>query len=128
MAEEILEENEEVSPATVPSSRSLSKGNTVKALSKRKRGGWFQKIPTEIIFSPGGVVLIFAAIGMEIIDLIPLPILDSLTWELIIEIAFMALLSIIAKASFKSMLIPLIVERVPVISDILPSWLLKLLF
>jgi hypothetical protein len=98
-----------------------------KKAEEAKKHGWFQKIPTEILLSPGGVVLVLFALIMELIDLAPIPILDQV-WEIPKEIFFMILLSIIAKMSFKSMIIPFIVERVPVINDIVPTWLIKVFF
>ncbi|MFH1036792.1 MAG: hypothetical protein V1756_01845 [Patescibacteria group bacterium] len=92
----------------------------------KKLGGRINKIPTKVLFGPGGVVLIFAALLMEMIDWIPIPGLDSLTWELIIEAVFCALLAVIAGVSFTSMIIPLIIERIPIISDIIPSFLIRL--
>jgi len=92
----------------------------------KKKGGWFQKIPTGVLLSPGGMVLIFFALVMEIIDLIPLPIVDQL-WELPFEIVFIALLVIIAKVPLKTSLIPFLIERIPIISDVLPTWVIRML-
>ena len=92
----------------------------------RKKGGWFQRIPRDIIFTPAGAVLIAFALGMEVIDWIPVLGLDSLTWELAIEIIFIVFLVVLVKdISKKSLVLPLIVERIPVLSDVIPSWLLK---
>jgi len=90
-----------------------------------KKKGWFQKIPKDILLSPGGMVLIFFALFMEILDWIPIPIFDQI-WELPLEIVFVVLLSIIAKTSFKSAIIPLVIERIPIISDVLPTWFLRM--
>jgi len=90
-----------------------------------KKGGWFQKIPTSVLFSPGGMVLIFFALLIEIIDWIPLPIIDQII-ELPLELFFIVFLVIITKTSFKSLIIPFIIERIPVISDILPTWLIRM--
>lgn len=92
----------------------------------KKPGKWFQKIPQEILLSPGGIILIFFAVGMEIIDLIPGLGVDTMTWELALEVIFMILLSVIAQIPFQGMLIPFIIERIPGISDVLPSWLIRL--
>jgi hypothetical protein len=98
-----------------------------KKTEEAKKHGWFQKIPTEILLSPGGVALVLFALIMELVDLVPIPILDQ-TWEIPKEIFFMILLSIIAKMSFKSMIIPFIIERVPAINDIIPTWFIKMFF
>jgi len=90
-----------------------------------KKKGWFQKIPKDILLSPGGMVLIFFALIIEIIDWIPLPIIDQII-ELPLEIFFIVLLVVITKTSFKSLLIPFIIERIPIISDILPTWLIRM--
>lgn len=93
---------------------------------QKKKGGWLQKIPKEILFSPGGMILFFFALMIEIIDLIPLPFLDQI-FELPLEITFLLLFAVIVKPSFKSMVIPFLIERVPIINDILPTWILKML-
>jgi len=93
----------------------------------KKKGGWFQKIPRDVLFSPGGLVLLLLAFIGEVGDLIPLPILDQI-WEVPMEIIFIVLLMIIAKdLSYKSLIIPAIIERIPGISDLLPTWIIKLL-
>ncbi len=91
-----------------------------------KRGKWFRRIPKEILLSPGGVILFFFALFMEIIDWIPIPLLDSFIWELILEVVFCIFLAIVAKIPFKSMVIPIIIERIPVVSDILPTWFIRI--
>ena len=92
----------------------------------KKKGGWFQKIPTDILLSPGGMVLIFFALTIEIIDWIPLPFIDQII-ELPLEIMFIVFFVVITKTSFKSLLIPFIIERIPVLSDILPTWLIRMI-
>ena len=91
-----------------------------------KKKGWFQKIPADVLLSPGGMVLIFFAIIMEIVDLIPLPVVDQI-WELPFEIVFIILLTLIAKVPLKTSLIPFLIERIPVINDILPTWVIRML-
>lgn len=90
-----------------------------------KKKGWFQKIPADILLSPGGIILISFALVMEIIDLIPLPFVDQL-WELPIEIVFVILLTLIAKVPLKTSIIPLLIERIPMISDIIPTWVIRM--
>jgi hypothetical protein len=91
-----------------------------------KKGGWFQKIPSDVLFSPGGIILIFFAIATEAIDaIIPIPIVSQL-WNLPLEIIFIVLLVLIAKVSIKSLIIPFLVERIPVISNILPTWVIRM--
>lgn len=92
----------------------------------KKKKGWFQKIPTSVLFSPGGMVLILFAIIMELIDLIPIPFIDQL-WEIPFEIIFIIFFLIIVKdASFKSLVIPIILERIPILNDILPSFVIRM--
>ena len=93
-------------------------------ISVPKKKGWFSKIPKGFLFSPGGVILVFFAIFMEISDIfIPG---GALTIEIIPELFFMFLLTLIAKVPLKSSVIPLLIERIPIISDILPTWLIRL--
>lgn len=86
--------------------------------------GWFQKIPAEVRFSPGGFLLIGFAIFMEVLDwIIPLDGIFGIFFELI----FIVMLVILAKVSLKSCLIPFLLERIPILSDILPTWFLRML-
>jgi len=91
-----------------------------------KKKGWFQKIPTNVLLSPAGMILIFFAIIMEIVDLIPLPVIDQL-WELPFEIVFVILLTVLAKVPLKASIIPFLIERIPMVSDILPTWVIRML-
>jgi hypothetical protein len=118
--EENLGKEEEPVEALAP-----EKEKPVKVVVPKKKGGWFKKIPPEILLSPGGMILIFFALIIEIIDWIPLPFADQL-WELPLEIGFIVFFVIITKASFKSLIIPFIIERIPLISDIVPTWLIKM--
>ena len=100
---------------------------TPKGIKKtKKKGKWFQKIPANVLFSPGGMVLVFFAFLMEVIDWIPLPIVDQII-ELPLELIFVALLVVIAKVPLKSCVAPFIIERIPVISDIIPTWVIRML-
>lgn len=97
-----------------------------KVQTPKKKSKFFSKIPTHVIFSPAGFVLIFFALVIEVIDWIPLPLLENL-WELPMEIAFIALaITLVKELTIQSMLLPFIVERIPFISDIVPSFLIKL--
>lgn len=93
----------------------------------RKGGKWFRRIPKEILLSPGGIILLFFAGFFEILDIIlPASLVDSLIVELILEIPFMIMLWLIAKIPFQSLIIPFIIERIPAISDIVPTWLIRM--
>lgn len=132
VGDKILNENEldqlwEKGPKEEPETPTVPTPTTPPTTIKGKKPGkWFQKIPQEILLSPGGMILIFFALGMEIIDLIPAGGIDTLTWELGLEAIFMVLLSVIAHIPFQSMVLPFIIERIPGISDVLPSWLIRL--
>lgn len=91
-----------------------------------KKSGWFSKIPTDILFSPGGIILVFLAIIIEIMDLIPLPVIDQI-WELPLELLFITMFVVIVKPPIKSLVIPFIIERIPFVSDILPTWFIKMI-
>ena len=91
----------------------------------KKQSKWRKKIPKEVLSSPGGMILIVMAGTMELIDLIPIPFLDQL-WELPLEIIFILLLANIAKLPLQAMIIPFVIERIPIISAILPTWLIRL--
>lgn len=91
---------------------------------KKKKGKFFQKIPKELLFSPAGVILVFLAVIFEISDLfIPG---GSLTIEIIPDLLFAFFLSLLAKVPFTSSIVPILIERIPIISDILPTWLIRM--
>jgi hypothetical protein len=110
----------EPTPKPAPKERKPEKTPTPK-----KKGGWFQKIPKDILFSPAGVVLILFAIFMEIFDWIPIPFFDQI-WELPLEIVFIILLALLAKVPLKASITPFIIERIPLISDLLPTWVIRM--
>lgn len=123
--EENVEEN--LPEPAAPTADNAAPPSAAPKTGKKSPGKWFRKIPREVLFSPGGIILLFYAAIMELIDLIPGFGLDTLTWEMALEIIFMVLLVFIAKTPIQSMLAPFVIERVPGISDILPSWILKLI-
>lgn len=95
--------------------------------AKRGKGGWFHKIPRDVLLSPGGVFLIFLAFLMEAIDfMIPWPLVEEIIM-LPLNIFFCISLSLIAKVPLRSMVIPFIIERIPLLSTVLPTFLLFLL-
>ncbi len=109
----------------------IQQKETPKKVSEEKKvlpgGKWFRKVPKNILLTPGGVILIFFAFVMEIVDfLIPPCLLDSLVIELLLELPFCLMLSLIAKIPFTSQIIPLLIERIPVLSDIVPTWFIRL--
>ena len=88
-----------------------------------KKGGWFQKIPTDILLSPGGMVLALFAIGTEILDLIP----GFFIIERVLEIVFFVFLKLIFKnVSLKAMIVVLIIECLDFLG-IIPTTALKML-
>jgi len=119
---------EETSPPKTEEGKKPKEGK--KPVAAKKKGGWFQKIPTDVILSPGGMVLIFFALFMEAMDaVLPSDVtlyLDQII-EIPLEIIFMIMLVVIAKVSVKSLIIPWLIERIPEISDYLPTWLIRLL-
>ena len=92
----------------------------------KTKGKWFKKIPSEVLLSPAGIILFSYAIIMEIIDLIPIPLFDNL-WELPLEIIFIIMLMVFAKIPLKASIIPLLIERIPIINDIIPTWVIRML-
>jgi len=103
----------------------LSEEQRKKAIVKKKKG-WFHKIPADVLLSPAGMVLIFLALIIEIIDWIPLPLIDQII-ELPLEIIFIFLLTILANVPLKASVIPFIIERIPIINDLLPTWLIRMI-
>lgn len=88
---------------------------------KKMPGKRVGKVPKDILFTPGGLILVFFAIGMEILDLIiPPTAIDSLVIELIPEVIFAFFLNQIAGISFREMIVPAIIERLDFLG-IIPS-------
>jgi hypothetical protein len=94
-------------------------------IDSKKKGKWFQKIPKNVILSPGGAILVLFAILIEGVDLIPIPFVDQL-WEIPLELIFIALLTVIAKVPLKTSILPFLVERIPIVNDILPTWIIRM--
>jgi hypothetical protein len=90
-----------------------------------------KKISKEILFSPGGMILFFLAVLIEGLDLLPLPFFDQIL-EVPLEVFYFFLFKIITGVSFSEcfryFLVPFLIERIPLISDILPTFLLRLFF
>ncbi len=96
----------------------------IKTPIPKKKGGWFQKIPTDILMSPAGMVIIFIALLIEIAGvIIPIPILNQII-ILPLEIIFYVLLIMVAKVSVKSLILPSIAE---LFFPFLPIWMIKIL-
>jgi hypothetical protein len=94
-----------------------------KPAAKAKKGA-FSKIPTEVLLSPAGLVLAFLAIFIEVIQyLFPVPILDWL-WMIPLQLLFATLLVILGGVSIKSLILPFVVNIIPVIGEILPTWII----
>jgi len=94
----------------------------------KKKSKWFSKVPTKVLLSPTGFILIFFAILTEVVDfLLPFPVLDNFI-ELPMETAFITLAVILVKEiTLKSMLIPFLLERIPILNDILPTFVIRLI-
>jgi uncharacterized protein YacL len=84
-----------------------------------------RKDSKEFLHSAGGIILIILAILIEGLDLIPLPFLDQIV-ELPLEIIFIFLYKTIANVPLSSCILPFLIERIPIISDLLPTWLIKI--
>lgn len=96
----------------------------VPAAKRAKTRKWFGKVPFDMVLSPGGVILLFCALLLEITDLIlPPSVADSILIELIPEIGFAFMLKFIAGVPFSAQIIPIIIERIPFVSDFLPTFL-----
>ncbi len=90
----------------------------------KKRGGRFKKISTNLLISPSGIFLIILAFIIEMIDLIPIPGISILSIPF--EVVFMIMLYVITGMSLKDMAIPFLIERIPILSSIIPTWLIRL--
>jgi len=89
-----------------------------------KKGGWFAKIPADVLMSPGGIVIIFVALIVEALGLlVPIPIIGFLI-QLPFVIVLYILLMTIGGMSFKSLIIVPIIE---LFFPFLPTWLIRIL-
>lgn len=84
-----------------------------------------KKIPPGFLFSPAGMILFFLAIFFEILDLI-IPG-GSLTLEIIFDAILIIFLSFFAGLPFSSLFLSFLIERIPVISDLVPTWIFKII-
>jgi hypothetical protein len=90
----------------------------------KKKGGWFQKIPTDILMTPGGMVIMLVGFLIWITGIIiPIPILNQII-ALPLEIIFYILLITVAKVSVKSLILPSVAE---LFFPFLPIWMIKIL-
>jgi hypothetical protein len=90
----------------------------------KKKGGWFQKIPTDILMTPGGMVIMLVGFLIWITGIIiPIPILNQII-ALPLEIIFYILLITVAKVSVKSLILPSVAE---LFLPFLPIWMIKIL-
>jgi hypothetical protein len=95
----------------------------VKVKKGKKR---FNRIPPEILFSPAGMVLLFMAVVTEAMDLM----IPGSTFgiKLITDLFFVFFLMVVARSSFKSIILPFLIERIPLLSDLIPTWIVKMIF
>lgn len=99
------------------------KTETPEVSGKKKPGKWFGKIPKEMILSPGGIILLLTAILIEVVDFLIPPTGVDVLIELIPEIIFAVMLTVIAGVPLVSQIVPILIERVPFVSDIVPTFL-----
>ncbi len=93
-------------------------------MSKSKKSSLFQKISPDLLLSPGGMVIIFLSIFIEIIGIaVPWPVIGFVV-QLPFQIILIILLITVAKLSIKSMIVPSIIEF---FFPFLPSWLVMIL-
>jgi len=94
---------------------------------KEKKNQWMPKIPPGVLFSPGGMILAVFSLIIEVIDiLIPVPVLGDLI-KIPLEIMNMIIFIVVTGFPLKSLIIPFLIERIPFIGDIIPTWFLRLI-
>jgi len=77
------------------------------------------------LFTPAGIILIFFAVFIEVLDWIVVGAgIDAFTYELILEIIFALAAVALVGASFRDMIVPFLIERILVVSDAIPSFLI----
>lgn len=94
------------------------------AVKVKKKGGFFQKIPSDVFLSPGGIVILFTVIIVEILGIIvPIPIIGFLI-QLPFVIILYILLMTIGGLSFKSLIMVPVIE---LFFPFLPTWIIRIL-
>lgn len=105
-------------------------------MEQKKRGGFFQRIPKETLLTPAGMVGVMLACFLEVSDWILdyFHILYPGKWESLVmpiktffDLIFGFSLSLMTRTSVKSNILPFLVERIPFISTILPTWVLRII-
>jgi hypothetical protein len=106
-------------------------------MESKKVGGLklFYKIPREKLFSPGGIILTALALVIELLDIF-MSFFSFLTAysldvflgyiKLGLELVFVLFLKVLLDVPFESAIFPLLIERVPILSDFLPTWLIRM--
>lgn len=95
----------------------------LRAEAKRKNS-WFQKIPTHVLLSPAGMIIIFVVLIVEVIGvLIPIPIISTL-FQFPFQVILIILLITIAKVSIKSLILPYVIDF---FFPFLPVWIIRIL-
>jgi len=112
------------SPTPTPATTPTPTPTPTPAPKEKKKGGWFQRVPKDILLSPGGITILFLVIIIETIGiLIPIPIIGFII-QLPFVIFLYILLMTVAKLSFKSLIIVPIIEF---FLPFLPTWLIRIL-
>ena len=95
----------------------------------------FHKIPKERLFSAEGVILVVLALIIELLDIF-MSLFSFLTAysleallgyiKLGLEIAFLILLRVLLDVPITTNIFPLLIERIPILSDFLPTWFIRM--
>lgn len=105
-------------------------------MEQKKRGGFFQRIPKETLLTPAGMVGVMLACLLEVSDwmLDYFHVLYPGKWEILVmpiktsvDLIFGLFLSLMTRTSVKSNILPFLIERLPFIGTILPTWVLRII-
>ncbi len=101
-----------------------------------KKSRFFAKIPKSVFLRPEGMIILFLACFLELSDWI-FDIFHFIypgTWEnfvspikTMLDLSFAFFSALLLKVSILSNLFPFLIERVPILSTILPTWVLRLI-
>ncbi len=104
----------------------------------KKQSRFFQKIPKTKLLTPGGMIVMFLAITLDLLDYL-LDFIGVLIWKgLHYEVinwpiktfgdVFFAVFSpLLLGISVLTSVLPLLLEMIPVVGTLIPSWLINVI-
>jgi hypothetical protein len=102
----------------------------------KKQSRFFQKVSKDVLTSPGGMVCLFLAAFLEVLDWVldVFHFVYPFKWEAavaipkaILDFIFAIFSAPLLRVSVLSNLLPFLFERIPFLSTIVPTWIIRIL-